>query len=162
MYRGSTFLLQRAYTVHRPVIDCLAEPRFLPLWEREFGSGRHDDELRPLVLDAVAAVRRAYEPEKPTDTLVTKVLLGTLGCLPASDRYFRIGFKADGNSYSSLNAAFVERLVQFCREHAADLRREQDRIEELDGLRYPVMKLVDMYFWQRGGGLAADPGSDAV
>jgi hypothetical protein len=37
MYRGSTFLLQHAYTVHLGVVDCLAFPRFAPLWEREFG-----------------------------------------------------------------------------------------------------------------------------
>ncbi len=88
MYRGSSFLLRYAYTAHRPVVDLLAEPRFLPLWGREFGAGEHDAELQPLVLEAVAGVRRAYAPlatrtGKPTETLITKVLLGTLGCLPA-------------------------------------------------------------------------------
>ncbi|QDU21712.1 hypothetical protein [Urbifossiella limnaea] len=163
MYRGSTFLLQRAYTVHRPVIDCLAEPRFQHLWQREFGAGQHDDELRQLVFDAVAAVRRAYAPfGEATDTLVTKVLLGTIGCLPATDRYFLIGFKGDGNSYSVLNAAFVDRLLLFSRDNAADLQCEQDRIEMQGGLRYPVMKLVDMYFWQRGRELdsSPEPGSE--
>jgi hypothetical protein len=56
MYRGSSFLLRYAYTVHRPVIDCLAESQFLPLWEHEFGAGECDDELHLLILDAVATV----------------------------------------------------------------------------------------------------------
>jgi len=158
MYRGSSFLLQRAYTVHRPVIDCLAESRFLPLWTREFGAGEHDTELQPLVLDAGAAVRRAYAPDEPTDTLVTKVLLGTLGCLPACDSLFLRGFKAEGNGFSVLNERFVERLLRFCRANATDLSSEQHRIEGLGGVRYPLMKLVDMYFWQRGRELAASDG----
>jgi len=156
MYRGSTFLLRYAYTAHQPVIDLLVERRFLPLWEREFGAGEQDDELQPLVLEAVAGVRRAYAPfGEPTDTLITKVLLGTLGCLRAGDRYFLVGFKAEGYSYSALKEPFVERLLRFSHLNATDLLREQERIERQGGLRYPIMKLVDMYFWQRGCELAA-------
>jgi hypothetical protein len=158
MYRKSGFIHRYAYTAHRPLIDCLAEPRFLRLWQREFGAGQHDDELRPLVLDAVAAVRRAYAPfGQPTDTLVAKVLLGTLGCLPAPDRYFRRGFKAEGYAYTALDGPFIERLLRFSSDNAADLQSERDRIEKLGGLRYPVMKLVDMYFWQRGRELDSGP-----
>jgi hypothetical protein len=167
MYRGSSFLIRYAYTAHRPVIDLLAEPRFLPLWEREFGAGGGDAELQPLVLAAVAGVRRAYAPfatrtGKPTETLITKVLLGTLGCLPACDRHFLAGFKAEGHGYSALNPAFVERLLLFSRRHAADLRTEQERIERHSGLRYPVMKLVDMYFWQRGCERASEDEDEGV
>ena len=158
MYRGSSFLLRYAYTAHRPVVGLLVEPRFLPLWGREFGAGEHDGELQGLVLDAVEAVRGAYAPfGEPTDTLVTKVLLGTLGCLPACDRYFSDGFRAEGYGSSTLNGPFVERLLRFCRLNAADLLSEQERIETHGGLRYPVMKLVDMYFWQRGRELATSP-----
>lgn len=90
---------------------------------------------------------------------MTKVLLGTLGCLPACDRYFRNGFKSERYGSSVLNGPFVERLLRFCRLNAADLLREQDRIEKHGGLRYPIMKLVDMYFWQRGCELAAAGGT---
>src|SRR5690349_1631304 len=53
MYRGSTFLLQHAYTVHLGVVDCLASPRFAPLWDRELGSEADDAELVPVIMDAV-------------------------------------------------------------------------------------------------------------
>jgi hypothetical protein len=151
MYRGSSFLLQHAYTVHLKVIDCLFAPQFRPLWEMEFGSQEDDSTLIPTVLVAVQTVREAYAPfGQPTDTLVTKVLLGTLGCLPACDRYFLFGFKSEGFSYSYLNKPFIERLLEFCRLNMADLRNEQERIASTGGLCYPLMKLVDMYFWQIG------------
>jgi hypothetical protein len=32
----------------------------------------------------------------PSDTLITKFLLGTVGCTPACDRYFILGFRRAG------------------------------------------------------------------
>jgi hypothetical protein len=122
MYRGSSFLLQHAYTAHLGVIDKLASPPFSQLWLNEFGANEHDSEHLPTVLAAVRAVRDAYAPfGQPTDTLVTKVLLGTLGCLPACDRYFISGFKSEGFGYSCVNARFIERVLLFCRTNINEL-----------------------------------------
>lgn len=151
MYRGSSFLLQRAYTAHLGVIDCLVTPRFAPLWEKDVGAESEDSGLVPIILAAVDGVRDAYAPfGKPTDALVTKVLLGTFGCLPACDRFFIKGFRRAGFQYSRLNERFVERVLRFSQDTITDLRREQAQIEAGGGVRYPLMKLVDMYFWQIG------------
>jgi hypothetical protein len=88
MYRGSSFLLQHAYTAHLGAVDRLVTPQFLPLWDKELGTEAADVNLVPTVLAVIQAVREAYAPfGQPTDTLATKVILGTLGCLPACDRY---------------------------------------------------------------------------
>jgi hypothetical protein len=151
MYRGSSFLLQRAYTAHLGLIDRLAGDDLRPLWQCEFGTAECGEEIVGAVESAVAAVREAYAPfGQATDTLVTKVLLGTLGCLPAVDRYFIDGFKAQGQSYSRLNRRFIDRIRAFSIEHLPVLRAEQRRIEGATGVRYPLMKLIDMYFWQIG------------
>src|SRR5215471_11577824 len=42
MYRGSSFLLQHTYTVHKSVIVQLASMRFSLLWKREFGAEAND------------------------------------------------------------------------------------------------------------------------
>lgn len=150
MYRGSSFILQHAYTVHLGLVDRLADPSFSPLWEKEFGS-EDSSKLAPLILEMIEAVREAYKPfGQPTDTLVTKVLLGTLGCLPACDRYFLRGIKSAGFKYSYLNPQFVDRVCSFCRDNLADLRKEQARIKSGSGMHYPLMKLVDMYFYEIG------------
>ncbi len=159
MYRGSTFLLQHAYTAHRGVVRRLVAPTFLPLCEKEFGADPGDIGLVPTVMAAVRTVREAYAPfGVPTDTLVTKVLLGTLGCLPACDRFFIEGFKSHPFPYSYFNQSFVERLLGFCSDHLTDLRGEQERIETVSGVHYPIMKLVDMYFWQTGYDIGAQDG----
>ena len=150
MYRGSSFLLQHDYTVHLKVVDALTSPQFGPLWEKEFG-GADSSAFFPTRWPPTHAVRDAYGPfGQPTDTLVTKVLLGTLGCLPACDRFFLFGFKCEGFSYSYLNKPFVDRLLDFCQKNIHELGEEQARIASAGGLHYPLMKLVDMYFWQIG------------
>jgi hypothetical protein len=44
----------------------------------------------------------------------------------------------------------VERILQFCVDRLEEFRDEQQAIERVGGIRYPLMKLVDMYFWQTG------------
>lgn len=157
MYRGSSFLLQRDYLVHTQVVDALAEPQFGVLWGRDFGSSVEDRDLIPVIIDLIAAVRAAYRPfapasgsGQPTGTLLTKVILGTLGSLPACDRYFIDGFKRAGNKYSYLNENFIARIVVFCLDNLGELSAQQKSIASRTGLRYPLMKLADMYFWQLG------------
>ena len=151
MYRGSTFLLQHAYTVHLGVIDCIASSQFTPLWESEFGSEGGDVELVPVILEAVEAIGNAYSQfGQPTETLVTKVLLGTFGCLPACDQYFIAGFRNSGLGYSYLSTTFIKKLLTFSQDHLQELRSEQAIISKHSNAHYPLMKLVDMYFWQLG------------
>ena len=156
MYRGSGFLLQYAYTVHKPIIHALtSSEEFLYLWQ--YAAGIHNKENKEIMIEKimglVETVRRAYDDEfgeKPTDTLVTKILLGTVGCLPARDTYFGDGFKDQGFVYGSLNRGFVKRILQFCSDNQEKLQELQPKILDLDDLPYPLMKLVDMHFWQIG------------
>jgi hypothetical protein len=122
MYRASSFLLQHAYTVHRGVIDLFVVPKFSPLRER-FGAGEDDTKFVPLILEAAGVIREAYRPFAPavesrqaSDTLVTKVILGTFGCLPACDRYFIKGWRSAGFKCSYLNSRFAMRVLRFCRD----------------------------------------------
>jgi hypothetical protein len=128
-----------------------APPEFAPLWRIEFGAGKVDDDLAPLVLSAADAIRTTCQPieaGKASDTLVTEVLLGTLGCISACDRFFIDDLKAAGLKYSYLNVSFISRLLGFTQDNLPALRAEQFRIELRTGVRYPLMKLVDMHFWQ--------------
>jgi len=91
MYRGSGFLLQYDYTIHLGVVNRLFTPEFSELWGRgqEFGGGDNDEALVPTIVEVCKAVREAYSCfGQASDILVTKVILGTLGCLPAFDTYF--------------------------------------------------------------------------
>jgi len=112
-------------------------------WEHCFGFFRR--------ISPAGIAKESYQAYgQPTDTLVTKIILGTFGCLPACDRLFIVGFTREGFKYSYLNRKFVNRILQFCHDNSSGLRAEQARIKAISGLHYPLMKLVDMYFWQIG------------
>jgi hypothetical protein len=154
MYRGSSFLLQRAYTGHHGVVEKIVQPQFRVLWAREFGASGEDTDLIHPIFEAIEGIRDAYRPvagsKEASDTLVTKVILGTFGSLPAVDRYFVSGFKNSGRPCSGLNIKFVTALLEFAAENRRELRNEQLKIEQAGGIKYPIMKLIDMYFWQIG------------
>ncbi|WP_420449974.1 hypothetical protein [Candidatus Palauibacter sp.] len=93
--------------------------------------------------------------QKEMGLVVTKVLLGTVGCLPARDRYFEKGFKHEGNTYGSLDKSFVQRVLEFSAENRSTLKELQREMVESGGPQYPLMKLVAMHSWQTGKGRIA-------
>ena len=159
MYRGSSFLLQKDYKVLVPIVeevlkpdyDCLFGVACTDLREAEVqGSlenlnkyiAKHFEPIR----DEVAG-REVPTPVSPV--LITKILMGTLGCVPAYDRFFVDGIKKYKVTTGEYNLKSVLRLVDYYEAH-------NDRLEEArhgmwtEDLTYPQMKLLDMGFWQVG------------
>ena len=80
-------------------------------------------------------------------SLVTKILLGTLGCVPTYDRYYVKSVKQNGISSGLYNSESVRKVAEFyCRnlEVFEKLRHELSKC----GTNYSPMKLMDMCFWQ--------------
>lgn len=75
--------------------------------------------------------------------------MGTLGCVPAYDRFFIDGIKKHKVTTQEYSLKSVLRLAKFYEEH-------NDRLEEArrgmwtEDLIYPQMKVLDMGFWQIG------------
>jgi hypothetical protein len=158
MYRGSSFLLQKDYRIHRAVVEEILNPRYRLLNNLSldhFAGGRRE------VMDALFAllewIKSWYRTNTSTprsaanvtDTLATKILLGTLGCTPAYDRYFITGLKKHGLPFSYLNKKNFSEMMTFCLEHREEFRKAQSAVSAF-GLAYPIMKVIDMYFWRLG------------
>ena len=119
------------------------------MWDLDLDG--YDKDGIDLVYRTAADVRDALRPIQASDILVTKVMLGVFGCVPAFDTYFKKGFGVSTFSKGSL------RLVgEFYRANAA----------KIDGLRQPTLdfttgqpttrlytraKVVDMIFFIKGG-----------
>jgi hypothetical protein len=151
MCRPTSFLPGYAYTIHLGVIDKLVAPQFSLLWEKELGAGDGDSEIVPIIGETIAGIRKAYSHVgNASDLLVTKILLGTVGCLPACDEYFKKGFRSCHGKVPSIQDGFIPIMLQFCKNHLDTLREEQQAIAKTSEVCYPLMKLIDMYFWQIG------------
>ena len=86
----------------------------------------------------------------PTDTLLSKILLGTLGCVPAYDRYFIDGLKHMEIKNTTFNDASLTELFDCIDNNKTEIENAQKLILTKTGQHYPVMKVLDMYFWQIG------------
>lgn len=87
--------------------------------------------------------------DKASDTLVTKILLGTTGLVPAYDRFVKRAMKKLGIS-CSFGKKSLDQLSKFVEANSEAIYDVQERVEKACNIKYPVMKIVDMFLWQKG------------
>ena len=160
MYRGSSFLLQKDYKVLSPVVEEVLKPEYDCL----FGVacvGLREDEVQGSLEKLYKYIAKNFQPirnevagrEVPTPVspvLITKILMGTLGCVPAYDRFFQDGvatYKVTTQEYSLRRSVLP--LVEFYEAHNYRLEEARRGMRPGD-LVYPQMKLLDMGFCRLG------------
>lgn len=154
MYRGSSGLLQKNHLIHDRAVEIL--------YKTEHQKLKYDS-VKTITKENIKGILRLKlelsdyyknipyskgtgEPKSisPTDTLLSKIMLGTLGCVPAYDRYFIDGLKEEGFKNFKFDEASLVELFDFINDN-------KDEIENLKTeINYPTMKILDMYFWQIG------------
>ncbi|MCK4428432.1 MAG: hypothetical protein KAW16_08115 [candidate division Zixibacteria bacterium] len=96
-------------------------------------------------------LKQTKDTKRIRDALVTKILLGTLGCAPAFDRFFKKGCKEKGvRPYSNFSKGSIKALIDFYQENSKTFQSINKKIKRYTGISYPPMKLVDMFFWSVG------------
>ena len=159
MYRGSSFLLQKDYKVHIPVVKELLSEKYDALAGIDC-IGFKDDSNQKLLQDINSFLEKYYDEIRKnvkgqelknelSSTLITKILMGTLGCVPAYDRYFIAGIKNQKVATGNYNINSIMQLVDFYEKNSARLESVREKME-VEGMPYPQMKLLDMGFWQIG------------
>lgn len=166
MYRGSSFLLQKDYKIHRPVVEEILKPQYDSLFGIECIKLRETEQQKQLqslcsnMSEYYDGIRKTVKSNdvknKLSDTLITKVLMGTLGCVPAYDRFFVEGVKSQGVTIGNYSIKSLLNLVDFYESNTEHLEKCRKNLFAYD-LQYPQMKLIDMGFWQIGFDKAATP-----
>lgn len=162
MYRGSSFLLQKDYLIHIPAVEEILMPQYNQLAGiecKEYLEGNNLDLLKRLnkelakIYNPIRLSVRNDEPKNNlSSTLITKILMGTLGCVPAYDRYFISGVRNKDVSSGTYSPRSILKLAKFYednREQFESVRKEM----KVNDLTYPQMKILDMGFWQIGSKL---------
>ena len=173
MYRGSSFLLQCDYTIHASVVKEILKPEYNKLFGiecKELNSEQTVLLLKKLNSEIGGIYKQFRSNAGKEDikqdistTLVTKVLLGALGCVPAYDRFFVDAVKKNEVTTGNYNIASLQKLIKFYEENQEKLEklRSQFLIEyKFEGrkktLDYPQMKLLDIGFWKIGFDLSKE------
>jgi hypothetical protein len=155
MYRGSAKIRDFDYLIHRPVAEEILKAKYDALRGASSNEllAHFDALLWPLIKQIRGSGKKPglYPTSvNVSDTLVTKILMGTLGCTPAYDRFFKDGLKLKGckPSFSRKN---LRALLQFCEQNPQGFVDGQNQIQT--SLQYPVMRVVDIYFHDIGRAL---------
>jgi hypothetical protein len=148
MYRGKAALLKQSSQGLAEVVKVAAETN-ASIWNIDV-ENYSEESIRDL-LNVSRKIRNAL-PGGATDTLVTKVMLGVYGNVPAFDRFFRSGFGS-----FSLGVASLEKVKTYFDSHKniiAEVRPETiDFQGNPTGRFYTQAKVIDMVFFVEGGGL---------
>lgn len=168
MLRGGSFLLQKDYKVHTYFIESVVmNPKY---WVFYNDNEIEEEEYLDLVEELIFATSKAYREAvteingkkrsvEITDTLITKILLGVYGNVPAYDRYFKAAVKKHGIS-ASLGRESLKKLNDFYKKNGFEFNQVKDIVSK--EVVYPRMKLVDMYFFNYGMKMDKDAQEESV
>jgi hypothetical protein len=160
MYRGSSGLLQKNHLIHKGAVDIVFSKTNQKL------KCNQSTEVKKENINAILNLKNELaehysniiftkgadkpKPISPTDTLLSKIMLGTLGCVPAYDRYFIDGLKEMKMQHTGFNDASLNELFNFTDKNKKEIDQAQKLIMTKTQRHYPLMKILDMYFWQIG------------
>jgi hypothetical protein len=146
MFRGKAELLTHSVKRLAPVIDVIASapPELWDVDANDYGT-----DAQQLLFEAEHQLRHAL-PGGQSQTLVTKTMLGAFGCVPAFDRYFRVGFNTARFGPKALTG-----IERYYHENAEPIERH--RVATLDfatgeptAYAYTAAKVIDMIFFIEG------------
>jgi len=148
MFRGAAFLLNKSVRVYEAVIRSFieADPR---LWQIDVDNYTPSNIQLLLEFKNVLIGTLPYG-NNPTDTLVTKMMLGIFGNVPAFDSYFKSGL-----GVSAFGRHALEKISRFYQANSEVI--DQSRRATLDFLTgqpsarlYTRAKVIDMIFFIEG------------
>lgn len=152
MYRGSSFITQYDSSIYEGMIDILLSKEYDLLWDLSFDKLKEKtDEIADKLYGIRNKLNDYLKPYKSiikvtkndvSKTLITKILLGTIGCCPAYDRYFTSAIEDGCTNFS--NKKNIKNLLDFIIKNQVfeDLEKEYKD--------YPLMKIVDMAYFTMG------------
>ena len=160
MYRGSSFLLRKDYKIHMPIVKEILNDKYDVL------SGIAIDDLekeanQDLIINLSRIIKDYYREVRQnvankdikadvSPILVTKILMGTLGCTPAYDDFFVKGLRDTYFSfkYKSFSKNSLSELVEFYKKHKDSFENVRKSMKIDNELDYPPMKVIDMLLWE--------------
>lgn len=159
MLRNS-FLMQYDYQIHIPVVELIMQPEWHDLWDlsaEHMSQERYAQKVQQLYT-RIHEVYKLTTGSEPTDTLITKIMLGTLGCSPAYDQYFKYAVSATNKAARTFG---YKSIMQLGKEYIAHYK-EYEELRTLcsQNVSYPVAKVLDMCFFEYG--LQKQKGEDIV
>ena len=160
MYRGSSDLLFRDYKVLASALEYL-KGEAKAKWEDCAFSDEDPDKLAGRIINLSVGLTselkptlklpnvKDHEPD-PSDTLLSKILLNTLACVPAFDREVKRTLSDILPNYTHGNAfrrPAIRAFIELARRNRKLIVSGQRILRVKANVSYPLTKVLDLYLW---------------
>jgi hypothetical protein len=158
MFRGSSFLLQKSVKHFEPTIRYIATLD-KSVWEID--ADNYDENNVQTIIKIYKDIKTRLINKSNADlTLITKILLGVFGFVPAFDNFFCNSFRAISGGqcgFRKVNVKSLSFIKAFYEANKTTIDRlsvETFTMDFLTGqkttLNYPKAKIIDMYGFTAG------------
>lgn len=156
MLRGSSFLLQKSARYYIPLIEFISE-QDSSLWEID--ADNYSEENVEKLIRVYHSIKEIVIPENESHlTLITKIMMGVFGNVPAYDQYFCQTMREISDcGFRVFNKNSLEKISDFYTENKSTINKYHRSIKvrsfetgKLTALKYPRAKIIDMYGFTRG------------
>lgn len=158
MLRGSSFLINHSVKYYEPLVKYIASLDG-SVWNIDVNNYTNDNV--EIILSVYKNTKELLIKNGNSDlTLVTKVLLGVFGFIPAFDRYFCDTFRSISNGtcgYRRCNKKSLENIRQFYLDNKTVLDKFSNEFKVIEfktgkpsSYNYPKAKIIDMYGFTKG------------
>lgn len=149
MLRGSSELLQCSPAALKNLITYLDAIRNSSIWDIDVDAYHQNMEI---ILNVYADISKILEDildVRPSKTLVTKIMLGVFGCIPAFDTYFTDTFHKLYKGFYKCEKNELYYIEDFYRKHQYIIDNMNIPVIDFYGrktnIKYTKAKLIDMY-----------------
>lgn len=161
MLRNS-FLMQKDYKFSLGVINILCEEKYDSVLDynpfndedylmvdliKEIGDRIKNYYLHKTYYDERS--KKLKEIKNVSDTLITKILLGTFGCCVAYDTYVRKSLRFHGIIQSFGKKSLIQ-IRDFAKENKSLIEADMVKLNKTTKNLYTPFKILDMYFFEKG------------
>jgi len=158
MFRGSSFLLQKSVKHFEPTI------RYISTLDKsvwEIDADNYDENNILTIIKIYNSIKtRLINKDNSDLTLITKILLGVFGFIPAFDNYFCNSFRAISGGqcgFRKVNVKSLSFIKSFYESNKTTIDRlsaETFTTDFMTGqkttINYPKAKIIDMYGFTAG------------
>lgn len=164
MLRGSSSLLKCSPSILKDLIAYLDNIKDSIVWTVDVDTYtlnsneeiiRVYNKIADILKQSIKNVLNSPSKEvKVSVTLITKIMLGVFGCVPAFDQYFYSSFHKRYEGFGKLGTKELSCLKEFYEEYKFELDSFQIQVLDFSGnntdLLYKKAKLIDMYGFSDG------------
>jgi len=155
MFRGSSFLLEKSARYFTPLIKKISKFD-KKIWEIDADNYAGKNSIKLLLNFKKQASELLGDDKKPSDTLITKIMLGVFGNIPAFDDFFKKFLKKE-KYCQTFNETSLKQLGDYYERNSNKIKKYKHKIFTFDFLtgnetkrNYTNAKIIDMIGFTEG------------